>query len=138
MKKWMLAGVVVLTGCVSFQQMDEGLGKLVGQDKSVAFNILGYPDSQQTFDDTKVYTWVATSSGAEPYTAPQTTYGSIDGKSFQSTTTQTAFVPVTYTCKVQISTDAKGIIKQYKYNSSDPSVMGCMPYIRSLNNYFKY
>lgn len=137
MKKWVLACVLVVTGCVSFQELDEGLRGLVGQDKTVAFKILGYPDNQQTFDDTKVYTWVTNSTGAEPYVSPQTTSGTVNGKPFEATTAQTTFVPVSYSCKIQISTDRKGVIKDYKYTSTDPSVMGCMNYIKSLNNYYK-
>lgn len=134
MRKAILSGVLVLTGCATFGQMDEGLNALKGKDKSVAFEALGYPTQEQQFDDTKVYTWANKTNGVAMYSTPQTTFGTVGNTSFYGTTTETGYVPVEYACKIQIATDMKGTIKNYNY---DGNMGGCEGYIRRLNNYFK-
>ena len=54
----LLIVTLLLSGCVTFTQMNDGLNALKGKDKKIAFEVLGYPSQEQTFDDTKVYTWV--------------------------------------------------------------------------------
>lgn len=129
-----LATVFALTGCVTFGQMDSGLNSLIGKDKSVAFQVLGYPSQVQEFDEDKVYTWVSSSSGVALYSTPQTTYGTVGTTSFYGTTTQTNVIPVEYSCKIQMATGGNGVIKSYTY---DGNMGGCETYIHRLNNYFK-
>ncbi|WP_232037694.1 hypothetical protein [Serratia rubidaea] len=129
-----LATTLLLTGCVTFGQMDNGLDSLVGKNKDVAFRVLGYPGQVQDFDGDKVYTWANSTSGVAMYSAPQTTYGNVGGTSFYGTTTQTNAVPVEYSCKIQIITGGDGVIKDYNY---DGSIGGCESYIHRLNNYAK-
>lgn len=134
MKKIILITVVFLAGCVTFGQMNDGLNKLQGKDKTVAFEALGYPSQQQTFDDTTVYTWSNAVNDVAALSSPQLTTGAIGSTTFNATTIQTDYVPVTYTCKIQIATDKTGKIKNYNY---DGNMGGCETYIHRLNNYFK-
>ncbi|HFZ1920620.1 TPA: hypothetical protein ACIJX2_000037 [Serratia marcescens] len=124
---------LTLCGCATFGQMDEGLNKLIGKDKKIAFQALGYPTQSQEFDGDQVYTWANTSSGVALYSTPQTTYGTVGTTSFYGTTTQTNAIPVEYNCKIQIVTDANSVIKNYNY---DGNMGGCEGYIRRLNSYF--
>ena len=134
MKKAILAGVILLSGCATFGQMDDGLNSLIGKDKNVAFQILGYPAQEQKFDDTNVYTWSNKTNTVAMYSTPQTTFGTVGNTSFYGTTTETGYLPVEYACKIQFATDIKGIIKNYNY---DGNMGGCENYIRRLNAYFK-
>ncbi|MGX8940139.1 hypothetical protein ACWWJF_05585 [Symbiopectobacterium sp. Eva_TO] len=114
--------------------MDDGLNRLVGKNKEVAFDVLGYPNQEQKFDDVKVYSWISSSTGFAVYSTPQTTYGTVGNTSFYGTTTQTSAIPVEYNCKIQVATDINGIIKKYNYEGN---MGGCETYIQRLNNYFK-
>lgn len=136
MKKYraLLIFTCSLSGCATFGQMDDGLNSLIGKDKSIAFQALGYPSQEQNFDSTKVYTWTNSTTGVALYSTPQTTYGTIGTTQFYGTTTQTNAIPVEYSCKIQIATNAKGIIENYNY---DGNMGGCEGYIRRLNSYFK-
>ncbi|WP_234424367.1 hypothetical protein [Dickeya sp. ws52] len=136
MKKIILIALPILitSGCVTFKQMDEGLSSLVGKNKDVAFNVLGYPSKEQSFDKTKVYTWNRATSETILLSSPQTTYGTVGATTFNSTTTQLSAVPVQYACTIQLATDEAGTIKQYQY---DGNMGGCEPYIHRLNAYFK-
>lgn len=134
MKKIILASCFLFSGCVTFGQMDTGLNSLVGKDKKVAFDVLGYPSQEQTFDSEKVYTWVNSTSGVMVYSAPETTYGTIGNKQFNAVTNRTNAIPVEYNCKIQIVTDTTGAITKYNY---DGSIGGCESYIQRLNRYTK-
>ncbi|MGK0799976.1 hypothetical protein ACRE5N_03335 [Klebsiella pneumoniae] len=134
MRKMLLIFTLLLSGCVTFTQMNDGLNALKGKDKKIAFEVLGYPSQEQNFDDTKVYTWVNSVNDIAALSSPQITTGTFGNKSFNATTLQTDYVPVTYSCKIQIATDTSGIIKNYNY---DGNMGGCESYIHRLNNYFK-
>ncbi|WP_336983928.1 hypothetical protein [Cedecea sp. HN178] len=132
MKKIFLLSALTLTGCVTFAQMDEGLNSLKGKDKKVAFEVLGYPSQEQTFDDVKVYTWVNSVNDIAPLSSPQLTTGTVGNSFFNATTTKTDYVPITYNCKIQIATNTDGVIKSYDF---DGNMGGCETYIHRLNNY---
>lgn len=134
MKKKILVVTLFLTGCATFGQMDEGLNSLIGKDKNIAFQALGYPSQEQTFDDTNVYTWTNSTTGVAMYSSPQTTYGTVGNTSFYGTTTQTNYLPVEYSCKIQVATDKEGKIKNYNYSGN---MGGCESYIYRLNSYFR-
>lgn len=134
MKKISLTFALLLAGCAAYDSLDDGLSALVGLDKTAAFAALGYPDQQQVFDGTKVYTWLSDSNGVAAYSTPQTTYGTVGRRTFQATTFETRYLPVTYRCKIQIATDTKGVIQSYNY---DGNPGGCDSYNYRLNRYFK-
>lgn len=134
MRKLVLTSLLLLSGCATFGQMNDGLNALKGKDKTIAFEALGYPNQEQTFDDTKVYTWANSVNDVAALTSPQLTTGTVGSTSFSASTMQTDYVPVTYSCKIQIATDMSGIVKNYNY---DGNMGGCEPYIHRLNNYFK-
>lgn len=134
MRKIAVISAVLLSGCATFGQMDDGLEALKGKNKDEAFEALGYPDREQTFDDTKVYTWQNTTNDTAILSSPRLTTGTVGNTSFNASTMQTDYVPVTYSCKIQISTSSVGIIKNYSYEGS---MGGCESYIHRLNRYFK-
>jgi hypothetical protein len=122
-----LAGAA-LAGCV-FQNMDDGLKALIGQDVHVAVARLGYPtDKREMLGDT-IYIWstAQTVTGTMPVTS--TTTGRVGNVPVQSTTTN--FVPTanTYACAIQMAVDSSERIKSYQWQGN---IGGCQGYARNL------
>lgn len=130
MKKTIIFGTLLLSGCAGMEQLDSGLNAFKGRTSGEIFQVLGYPDRQQTFDNITVYTWHRTVSGVSMYSVPQTVYGRTDKKRFSATVTETQYVPVNYSCRIQIGAGHTGIIKNYSW---DGDMNGCDIYIRRLN-----
>lgn len=120
-----------LNGCAMTDYMDSGLRALSGKKIDTAFNVLGYPENKQVFDGTTVYTWHKRLNTLRNYTTPQDTYGTIGKETFRVTVTETQYVPVTVSCKVQIAVDKRGYIKNYSYDDDG----ACDTYSLRLEKY---
>ncbi|HGB4253021.1 TPA: hypothetical protein ACIVG6_001900 [Salmonella enterica subsp. enterica serovar Virchow] len=124
----MFTGVLLLSGCMSTDYLDNGLQSLTGKPIEVAFQYLGYPDQKQSFDDLTVYTWRRAENSVDTYIAPQTTTGKTGEKTVRLTSTEMQYVPVTKTCKIQLAVDKTGYIKNYNYEDNN----GCYFYYQRL------
>lgn len=95
--------------------MTDGLECLYNKNIQEAFDVIGYPASQQTFGTQKVYYWSAAShTGAIIPMSGMYFYGS-------------------GYCDIQIATTPDGKIIHTQW---DGNPMGCRRYIRKLNHYY--
>jgi hypothetical protein len=129
---WKLLSVVLLTGCATFGQLEEGLNSLIGKPDSEAFAVLGYPSSKQEFGNDTVYTWYENRSGTMFIPQVATTRGHVGYTPVAGTTTYTQAVPVNYNCQIKLIAGGNGILKQGGYSGN---IGGCTPYINLLNTY---
>jgi len=123
-----VVAAVGLIGCV-FQNMDDGLHALVGQDIRLAINALGYPTGQQPLLSDTVYTWSSVQTFATTTPVTTTTTGVVGRKVVDTTTT--TYVPTTgaYACTVQIAADSGNRIKSFQWQGS---MAGCAGYANRL------
>lgn len=128
MKILMFIGVLLLSGCMSTDYLDNSLRRLTGKPIKVAFRYIGYPEQKQSFDDVTVYTWRREENSVDTYLVPRTTTGKTGEKSVRLTTTEEQYVPVIKTCKIQLVVDKAGYIKDYNYDDND----GCYFYYQRL------
>ena len=121
--------ILVLAGCVTFGQLEEGLNLLGGRSESEVFNALGYPDGKQEIGEETMYIWSTNRTMLLPNT--QTTTGYVGGTPFYGTSTTTSTLNLNCTIKIIFSS---GMVKTWQYQGN---LGGCEPYINRLNNYFK-
>lgn len=117
-------------GCVS-QHMNDGLQGLMGQDINAAVARLRYPDGQRTMLGDTIYIWSSNHKAALPLTTMNATTGSVGNVPIYGTTTNTTFVPMEFSCTIQIATDGKGRIKSYQWSGN---LEGCRPYADALRD----
>lgn len=65
-KSFLLLSSILLSSCafISTANLEKKMDPLIGADMEVIFDKIGYPEREQTFGDTKVYTWREWSSWA--------------------------------------------------------------------------
>ena len=124
----------LLSGCVTFTQMENGLNALSGKDERVAFDVLGYPSGKQIFGSDTVYFWSVNSSGVMFLPQTSTTTGMIGNTPVYGTTTYNQAVPVNSNCLIKLVVNSNGKIFRWSYNGN---IAGCEHYINRLNNYTK-
>lgn len=125
---------VVLTGCATMGQLEEGLAQLVGLPEQEAFKALGYPDAKEQFGSDIVYFWGQTRSTIIFMPQTSSTISYVGNTPIYGTTTTTQAVPVQYSCTIKGITGSDGIIKTWEHNGS---AGGCEPYIDRVKAYFK-
>jgi hypothetical protein len=128
MKIAVFALVVLLSGCAT-QQLNTGLQELMGHNIRVAIDHLGYPDGQRTVMGHTVYVWSTSGSMMLPMTTTSTTTGMVGSTPVYGTTNQTNFMPMGFSCTVQIATDSDGTMKSYQWAGNQP---GCRRYARGF------
>ncbi|MCR9888042.1 hypothetical protein NB550_12200 [Vibrio parahaemolyticus] len=122
-----------LAGCATFNQLEQGLNNMMGEHESIAFNVLGYPDSAQQFGSDTVYYWAVNKSGTVFVPQTSTTYGSVGDVSFYGKTTYNQAVPVNYSCLIKLVSDSSGYLKSWEY---DGNYGGCSNYINRVDAYY--
>lgn len=129
-----LLGTLVLTGCATFSNLEDGLNGLVGRPEREAFRALGYPNTKEEFGNETVYVWGRRSSGT--YYVPQTstTTGYVGTKPVYGTTTYNQPMSYDYNCTIKVIVDADRYIKTWEY---DGNLGGCSAYIQRLKEYSK-
>ncbi|WP_025442277.1 hypothetical protein [Vibrio parahaemolyticus] len=133
-KACLLVVLLLLSGCVTFGQLERGLDYMMGESDSVAFNVLGYPSGKQEFGSDTVYYWFINNSGVVFVPQTSTTYGSVGTTSFYGTTSYSQAVPVNYSCQIKLIADSYGVLTRWEYNGN---IGGCKSYIKRVNNYYK-
>lgn len=117
----------ILAGCQTFENMDAGLSSLRGQPYQAAFDILGFPDAENTIAGKRVFTWGSRNAGS--YTVPtfnsSTAY--VNGNPIYVQTQGTATETYDYYCKIDVIVGSSGLIEQSKY---DGNIGGCERYGR--------
>jgi hypothetical protein len=123
---------IMLSGCATFGQMEEGLQALMGKSEQIAFSVLGYPSNKQEFSGDIVYIWYLNQSGiiAMPQTA--TTTGYIGTTPVYGSTTYMQQIPVNYSCTIKLIASGDGMLKKWEYNGN---IGGCTPYINRLKDF---
>lgn len=130
------ASALLLTGCVTWGQFDQGLDSLVGRPLDDAINVLGMPTEERTVAGRRYIQWGSSSSGFIPVTSPSTTYGTVNtGRTFgtySATTYSAAYVPVEYSCSITLQIGADERIQKTQYEGN---LGGCESYIQALNRF---
>lgn len=129
-----LSLTILLTGCVSFSQMERGLESLVGENSQEAFNVLGYPSAKQEFGNDIVYVWSSSQSGTIFVPQTSTTHGTVGTTPVYGSTTYNQAVPVNYNCLIKLIADQDNTLRKWEYEGN---IGGCAKYIRRLNDYYK-
>lgn len=121
--------LVVLAGCQTFENMEAGLGSLRGQPYQAAFDVLGFPDAENTIAGKRVFTWGSRNSGS--YTVPtfnsNTAY--VNGTPIYVQTQGSRTEYYDYHCRIDIIVGSGGLIEHYKF---DGNIGGCEKYSRAL------
>lgn len=136
MKKIIIGGsiLIILSGCVTFGQMETGLKALMGHDERVAFDLLGYPSAKQQFGEETVYTWAVSNSGVLIMPQTATTTGYVGSTPVYGTTTYSEAVSVNYSCKIKLISDSNNVLRKWEYEGN---IGGCESYINRLNTFTK-
>jgi hypothetical protein len=99
----------VLSGCTTFQDIDDGLGKFRGKHIESLIDVIGYPTYQHTVGTHDLYIWdsdeqVSIAMPITTYTAG--TVAPYDGSfNINSGTSTTTYVPQTFNLKCKISVE---------------------------------
>lgn len=124
---------IILAGCATWGQFDEGLDALLNMPLSTAIDRLGYPSGERTVAGRRLVEWGRSTNGAMYMPTTATTYGTVNTNrgfgSYSGTTTGGTFMPVNYNCNVTLEVDQDDIIRRYQYEGN---LGGCERYIRAL------
>jgi hypothetical protein len=123
--------LMLLSGCAS-TYVDTGLNDLLGKNIRTAFNVIGYPDSQQKFGSDTVYIWGHSSSSTLYVPQVNTTTGFVGGNSFAANTYSNSAVPINANAKIKIIADYTGTISSYEWQGNQ---YGLAVYSRRLKEY---
>ncbi|WP_157668145.1 hypothetical protein [Croceicoccus marinus] len=134
MKKWIFPAALLLGGCTTFSNMENGLNVLMGQPIQVAFDNLGYPSGQMKVGDDTVYGWGRNFTMNMPTTSTAQTFGTVGTTPYSGTTTATSWTPTQYSCDVKIIAGPDGIIKDWQYNGN---MGGCEAFAKPLGRLAK-
>lgn len=136
---FVVAGVVSISACTTFEDIQNGLGDLSNRGAHVNELIakIGYPNGQTNVAGQKLYIW--DSSRTVSYTMPVTSYnsGTVSTYGTYGSTfgtyggTSTSYVPQTanYRCKITVEVDSSERIRGYGY---DGNIGGCQRYASAL------
>lgn len=113
----LVMSALLLSACAA--QLDPGLSRLVGSHIRSAFDALGYPNSQMTVDDMKIYHWHSSQRlvGMVPQTSFSrgTVYSGASSANFYGTTTGSTPISTNNDCNIWIEADEDNIIRSYKF-----------------------
>ncbi|MDH7975936.1 hypothetical protein QH494_27470 [Sphingomonas sp. AR_OL41] len=120
---------VVLAGCTTFSNIDEGMTALVGQPIDAAVDKLGYPTNQVTVGGKKIYTWGRSYISSIPSLTTSNVNGTVNGRNYSGTVTTTGSQPVEMYCTLRFITDQNDVIVDYNWAGN---LGGCGLYSRYL------
>ncbi|WP_027052802.1 hypothetical protein [Mesorhizobium erdmanii] len=122
-----LVAVTIAAGCQTFENIDAGLSSLRGRPYQAAFDVLGFPDAENTIDNKRVFTWGSRNTGS--YTVPtfnsSTAY--VNGQPIYVQSQGTATETYDYHCRIDVIVGQSGLIEHTKY---DGNIGGCERYAR--------
>ncbi|MCY0855751.1 hypothetical protein [Cupriavidus sp. D39] len=129
-----LAAPLLLTACVTFGQMDDGLRKLSGRSIDDAISVLGYPDGERDIAGRHLYVWGNSSTSTVLMPQSQTTYGNVTSNrgyaNYSSTSYSSVPVAINQRCEIILEVDYAKRITKWQYQGN---LGGCRPYIQRLN-----
>lgn len=126
---------IFLSGCVTLNDfMTDYLSKYFGEDISVAYRSLGYPQSvRENYDGSKTHIWATSVYGVAymPSFSHTTAWAGGTNVNINST----SYTPYGYNtgCVIELTTGDDDRIKQWSYNGS---VKGCLGYANMLEMYW--
>lgn len=123
-----------LTGCATWDQMENETNAIKGQFIETAFDVLGYPSGKQKVENGTVYFWSVNSSRLILIPQPVTTYGFKGTTSPFGTTSYKPYVPVLEHCLIKIVTYHNDRIKTWETPGNHGE---CQHYIKRLSKYYK-
>jgi len=113
------------SGCVS-QQMEHGLGRLVGRDVQVALERFGYPQARVPAQDGTVYIWTAYAVARDP-----TPVGAFSGSVGSAPVYDTASGPPSRDsgCLLRLTVDTSQVIRGGTWKGD---VADCAAFARAM------
>ena len=106
MRLALIVALALMAGCVT-QQLDRRLQSLVGSNLHAAVDAMGEPDGEDRVNGEKNYYW----STNQEVSMEHTTISQGTDIRGITTSSATTYVPVTFTCTVQVATAEDGTIK---------------------------
>lgn len=123
----LMLGVIAVAGC-AVNQLNTRLPSFVGHHVNELVAAWGYPTDAGQFMNDVVFIWDSSQSGVMALPQSATTRALIGTTPLTATTSGLAFVPVTYSCRIQVGTDARGLIKTFHVEGDE----GCQRYASAL------
>jgi len=124
-----LLAIFILSGCMTFTKIENGLTALEGKHIDRAVSVLGYPSGTQTFGNKTIYLWSVSRNGTLVLPQTQSTTGYVGNTPIYGTTTTNQFVPVNYNCLIKIIVNSSERIISWEYQGN---VGGCNQYASRL------
>jgi hypothetical protein len=128
---------LALSGCTTFEDIDNGLSNLHGQHIDALVAKIGYPLSQNEVAGRKLYIWDSRKTFS--YSLPVTTYNSGNVNTYGAygntygtySGSTTSYVPqvTTYYCTITVEVNAYETIVAAQYNGN---IGGCEPYAKAF------
>ncbi|NYH99600.1 hypothetical protein [Cupriavidus plantarum] len=132
------ASALLLTGCVTWGQFDQGLDSLVGRPLDDAINVLGMPASERTVAGRRYVQWRRSYSESMPVVSPSTTYGAVQSgrgiANYSATTYSQSYETAEYSCSITLQIGADERVQKSQYEGN---LGGCESYIQVLNHFRK-
>jgi hypothetical protein len=125
----LLLVALALSACVS-DQMNQGLGFMVGQNIQTAVSRLGYPDAQRTMLGDTIYVWSTNHQVDLPMTTTSTIMGNVGTVPVYGTAMGTTYVPANFNCTIQLGVGPGDIIKNWQWTGN---MGGCARYANALS-----
>jgi hypothetical protein len=122
------AAALGLGGCVT-EQLNQGLGFMVGQPIDYAVQRLGYPQGQSEMLGDTIYVWGTSRTAVMPMTSTATTTGFVGTTPIMGSQTSTTYVPMNFNCTIQLAVGPDHIIKHWHWEGN---LGGCARYAQAL------
>lgn len=122
----LLAGsLLVLSGCVTTEDINAGVLTLEGKPYQYAFDRIGYPDMERKIAGKTVFTWVNRESGTYAVPDTETATAIVDGHIITTEIQTTRLESYNYHCKLDLIVNSGGIVERAE---SEGNLQGCKRY----------
>ena len=133
---------LLIAGCTTFQDIDEGLAILHGRPADDLIRIIGFPDKEQVVAGRRLYVWSTSEDVTvfRPVTTVSLGNARISGANGATQTEfekeSTAFVPVVenYNCTIRVQVDRR---ERIVFHDLDGNAAGCERYAKPIRNTLK-
>lgn len=120
---------VALAGCAT-TRLNDGLKKYLGHDVKEVVDRLGYPTGQRSVMGDTIYIWSQSENSTFPMPTTSRTTGQVAGMPVSGTTTGTEWVPMNFSCTIQIAVSDAGYIKNIQWEGNQ---RGCSSYANAIS-----
>jgi len=133
----LIATLFAIAGCNPSETLNEKQTNYIGQDASVLFNAMGFPQSEGKIAGKKFYAWTYNQSGS--LTLPQYNTGSYSGSTYGTYGSYNSYGTVGYTtyrttnynynCVIRAFVDKKDRVTNF---DMDGNIGGCNPLVNRM------